>query len=489
MMENVTRRQLLEGVGLSAAALAASGAFAQNAHAEEAPEPTLQECQDAERQAAKAQNRPMDPIKFVTALSTDELDAMLEDRVEVTQDYVTPGGKVIPAVYVNLRNHINRCAAGVGSTCSGDDNWDLFMDFLSVEDAEHLLAMPVTKEIKAPDYARAIGVSEDEASDILNDLADRSWLWRIRRGGMDVYQIMGLIPGIWEWHELWEGQNGSADSMLQFNIDCDSCWGEKRATASIYQPFVHVQACDDSVVEGEVPLYCDWNAALDRFDRFGVMPCQCRTKNISYGLSTPQDCYGIEGAEDPGRIETCVSMGEVAEYFVSAGLAREISRDEAREIMRTSADDGNIIEGYSWKTGGAYCACNVNVCLFANAYKSMGPGVNSFQYLSDMNLAYDKAACIQCGACEARCPMQVIEVDEEGYRIAGDVCFRCGQCATVCPVGARKLVAKEPWESFERDEDLFDKNLTAARLNMALGGVVDFTGDIEEVRAADTFQM
>lgn len=117
---------------------------------------------------------------------------------------------------------------------------------------------------------------------------------------------------------------------------------------------------------------------------------------------------------------------------------------ERREIIAKSVDDGNIIEGYAWKTGGAYCACNVNVCLFANAYKKFGPTMNSFRYLSDFNLAYDKDTCIRYGACEARCPMKVIEADEEGFRVAREMCFHCGQCGTVCLVGARKLVAKDP---------------------------------------------
>lgn len=476
-----TRRQLVAGMG-GAALTAAAGMPAVGASAQEAPAVpvSLEDCQAAEREAAQAQNRPMDPVKYVTALSTDELDAMLEDRVEVTEDYVAPSGKVIPALYVNVRNHINRCAAGLGSVCSGDDNWDLFMDFLSDEDAEHILAMPVTRNFTVPDYACAIGVTEAEAQSVLDDLADRSWLWRIRRGGVPTYQLMGLIPGIWEWHELWEGVNGTAEQMLRFNQDCDAVWGEKRSLGSLYQSLVHVSACDNSIVEGDVPMYCDWQAALERCDTFGVMPCQCRTKQVNMGTLTEEEC---------GRMETCVSMGEIAEYFNSIGVARELTREEAREIIQKNVDEGNTIEGYTWKTGGCYCACNIKVCLFANAYMGLGSGVNSFEYLSDMRLAYDKDACIQCGACEQRCPMQVISADEDGYRVASDMCFRCGQCATVCPVGARKLVAKEPWETLDREEDLFDKNLTAARLNMALGGVVDFEGDVEAVRAADTFQM
>ena len=46
--------------------------------------------------------------------------AKLNDEAEVTQNYVTPGGKVIQPFYVRLRNRINRCAGGLGSIVEGD---------------------------------------------------------------------------------------------------------------------------------------------------------------------------------------------------------------------------------------------------------------------------------------------------------------------------------------------------------------------------------
>lgn len=58
--------------------------------------------------------------RFVTDETDDELLAKLNDEAEVTQDYVTPGGKVIPAIYIRLRNRINRCAGGLGSIVEGD---------------------------------------------------------------------------------------------------------------------------------------------------------------------------------------------------------------------------------------------------------------------------------------------------------------------------------------------------------------------------------
>lgn len=482
MTENNVSRRAFAGMAGSAGMFGLAGALGAlprlglaDAADETVNRETLEDIQAREREAAKAEGRHLDPVKFVTNLTKDELDAMLNDETEVTEDYVTPGGKVIPAIYVRLRNRINRCAAGLGSIVSGDDHWDVLMNFLTEEDAAHILEMPLTKAFCAAEYAEKTGRSEAEALEILDDLADRSWLWRIRRGGQGQYMIMAQIPGYWEWHELWEGEFGTDERTLEFNHGCDSAWGEDNAIALLYRPQVHVQACDNEIVDGAVPPFADWHASLERFDHFGVMPCQCRTKQKNYGLKTDEEC---------GRMETCVSMGEIAEFFTSIGVARELTRDEAREIMELNVEEGNTIEGFCTKSGGAYCACNINVCLFANAYKASGGKANSMEHLSDFNLAYDKDACIKCGACQQRCPMNAIEVDEDGYYVATAMCFRCGQCAMTCPAQARKLVAKEKWETFERADDLFDDSFTAARVHMALGGVVDFTGDVDAVRAA-----
>ena len=489
MSENtqVSRRAFAGGMGMMGLLGAMGGipVMSVTARAQEASEAegaegglTPAECMAREIEAAKAENRRLDPIKLVSDKTNDELLAMLRDETEVTEDYVTPSGKVIPALYVRLRNRINRCSAGLGSIVSGDDHWDVFMKFYSEDDAKHILQMPVDKPICAPDFAEANGYTEAEATAILDDLADRSLLWRMRRGGQGWYQIMGQIPGYWEWHELWEGVYGTQESMLEFNHGCDAAWGEDNPLAGIGRAMVHIQAPDPSVVEGETPLFCDWSASLDRFDTFAVMPCQCRTKQINYGNFTP---------EEIGRIETCVSMGEIAEYFISTGEARELTREEARATITESVEQGLTIEGYCTKSGGAYCACHMSVCLFANAYRALGGLSSSFQYLSDFRLAYDTEKCIQCGACLQRCPMSAIEQDENGYYQPTNICFRCGQCAITCPVEARKLVPKEKWETVERANDLFEDNMQAAKAHMALGGIQDFTGDVEAIRAASTF--
>lgn len=44
--------------------------------------------------------------------------------------------------------------------------------------------------------------------------------------------------------------------------------------------------------------------------------------------------------------------------------------------------------------------------------------------------------CINCGACEAQCPVNAISEGDGKMAIDAATCIDCGSCAGVCPVGA-----------------------------------------------------
>ena len=44
--------------------------------------------------------------------------------------------------------------------------------------------------------------------------------------------------------------------------------------------------------------------------------------------------------------------------------------------------------------------------------------------------------CINCGACEAECPVSAISEGDGTYIIDEGACIDCGACAEVCPVSA-----------------------------------------------------
>ena len=45
-------------------------------------------------------------------------------------------------------------------------------------------------------------------------------------------------------------------------------------------------------------------------------------------------------------------------------------------------------------------------------------------------------SCVNCGACDAECPVNAISQGDTQFVIDADTCIDCGNCANVCPVGA-----------------------------------------------------
>lgn len=44
--------------------------------------------------------------------------------------------------------------------------------------------------------------------------------------------------------------------------------------------------------------------------------------------------------------------------------------------------------------------------------------------------------CIECGACEAECPVGAISPGDGKYEIDPNTCIDCGACSDTCPNGA-----------------------------------------------------
>lgn len=106
------------------------------------------------------------------------------------------------------------------------------------------------------------------------------------------------------------------------------------------------------------------------------------------------------------------------------------------------------------------------------AWDALGGEVpNPWKHIHRYDLEVDYDACIQCGTCVDRCPMDAITMDaESGYPVVNDMCVRCGQCAYVCPASARILAPKpqEEWLPFTKDTIELNNRLAAQRFEAGL---------------------
>lgn len=152
-------------------------------------------------------------------------------------------------------------------------------------------------------------------------------------------------------------------------------------------------------------------------------------------------------------METCITCGEMAEFYLENGIAREITLEEVLAILKRSADRGMILQTVYSKASEIICSCHAEGCGILQAAKAFGgPATKN---ISNYQIEFEGEACISCGQCVERCPMYALKMDEDNKPVEADTsCVSCGQCVAVCPANARVLVKKESVE--ELPKDIFD---------------------------------
>lgn len=407
---------------------------------------------------------PGDPWDEATKGYTNaQLDVLLLNQTMVEDDYTTPGGKTIPAVYINLRNRLNRIGTGMGSDIDDNENaWDFLMLLFSEDDAQHLLEMPMYKTFNALDYHNASGRDLEECKQILASMGDRGLISTRIRAGVPFYELMTMEPGIWE-RNIYR-----IDDPEYVNAHHHACGTDMNiAFNETPCPQLMVLPCSEDVVEGDMVPYTSWEDAIRMQEEICVIPCACRRAADTLGTRDP-DCAERFGTE------TCIFMGDYGHYMIEHGYGRQLTAEECIAEVKANVEKGLVPEILWTKTQDIMCQCCLCDCGVMGAYHAYGCEGEVMDYVSPYNLKYDAETCIGCGTCVDRCPMGAITLGDDGVCAMDRQCIRCGQCAYICPVDARKLVAKPLDEIRMPDDDWRTKELTKGRRRILQGLIHDF---------------
>ncbi len=160
---------------------------------------------------------------------------------------------------------------------------------------------------------------------------------------------------------------------------------------------------------------------------FAVGHCPCRVS------------MRLRGRACPHPEEVCLKFDEMAEYVIHAGLARRITRDEAREIVRRSAELGlvhfvdNVRDGVHHNCNCCGCSCwNVGSIRRRKIPRDV---LMAVYFLRET----DPEGCTGCGACADVCPVDAVDVEGGTARADRRWCIGCGVCVEACPVEAIRL--------------------------------------------------
>ena len=404
-----------------------------------------------------------DIIEAAKDVTDAECEEILFNEPEITEDYTLSDGTVVPAVYIALRNRINRIGQGLGNEVT-DDAWTFLMKQFDEEEAAFYLKMPMFRYFNAEEAGEYADVDEDYAEEMCSELSYRGLMNRVTRAGINYYHLLAFAHGMLEF-KMNEYYDDDFVTDIFAMLGSDYGYETRNLGSAMY---FTLPVSKDIVTDTEIVPYCDWEKIIERNTILSVSPCQCRTFTpIRSGIEVGTLC------DHP--METCISTGEQAQYYIENGVGRQIDQEEAREIVQNGVDAGLVLQIMNSKHCDVICQCHGDCCALLKGYLSLDGDSENLNYISYYQLDVDYDKCIQCGACAEQCPMFTITMDEEtGYPVVGNLCVRCGQCCTVCPAGARTLSKRPDEEWFELPYDMLNDYYVKAMERARRGYIVDF---------------
>lgn len=142
----------------------------------------------------------------------------------------------------------------------------------------------------------------------------------------------------------------------------------------------------------------------------GVGICSCRYGRAKLGEGCGDSCD-----------EWCIGIGDMADYCRETGKGRDITYEEAMEILRNAEKNGFVhqitnIDGENKIF--AICNCNVNICNALRTSQLFNtPNMSRSAYTAEV----DKKNCVACGKCVEYCPAGAVKLGQKLCTKQGEI--------------------------------------------------------------------
>ncbi len=322
-------------------------------------------------------------------------------------------------VFRLLQRQLDQYSVGFPATGSGIEI-EILKRLFSEKEAHMFLDMSLLLEDAASAAART-GRDPAQTAELLEDMAKKGLLFRLRRADKIRYAAVPFVVGIYEF-QLKNMERGLADMVERYFDEAFT-----KSIASITVPMRTIPVNRSLDVSFPVAPHEDAREILKIQKKLAVAECICRKQQGLVG----------KGCDRPR--EVCMVFGSHADYFVENGLARYITVDEGLEILDAAEKGGLVNQPFNVVNPGGMCNCCGCCCGVLKALNRLPRPAD--MVCSNYHARVDEALCSGCGVCEDRCQMAAIELADDIARVDLDRCIGCGLCVTTCPTGAVTLAA------------------------------------------------
>lgn len=333
-------------------------------------------------------------------------------------------------IYKKLREHIDSMPAGYPETESGADI-KILKKFYTPEQAAIALAFKRFPE-KASAVAERLGMDAGEAEMKIEQMAMEGNLFRIATPNGPLYMQPNYVMGLYEWHV-----HSIDKETAEYADDIYDALFEKHWKGRETKQLRVVPVNKSVEVQNIVRSYDDIRQlAKGKGGPYAVAPCICRIEQKAKGNSVSRP------------METCLSFGLVARYYIQSGIGREMTEKELMDKLDECEEASLIPFGTNSQEIVNMCMCDKESCQMlriVSKWPKPAEEVHSPYYA-----VITEESCTGCGKCVKRCQIDAVKEKQaepgskkRKYTIDTDRCFGCGLCVGVCKNSALLMKLKD----------------------------------------------
>lgn len=285
-----------------------------------------------------------------------------------------------------------------------DPEYMILEPVVTDEMAEVALCLQMRKPMSAEEVAPLCGKSVEETTKLLWELAVVGVCMVNEKDGVDKYWYDTWVPGIME---MMVNNKENVKKYPQI-AEAFEAYGRVRGpkTAGNFPVGIGLMRVIpiEQAIEGETrrASYEEISKYLNDNEIFSVSDCSCRTSREAMG----EGCGHL-------KEDMCIQMGHAAEYYIRTGRGRQITREEAFDIIKKAEENGLVhqipnLDG-SGKTHAICNCCGCSCLSLRTAEMFLNPDMVRSNYVSHV----DKDKCVGCGECVENCQVNALRLGQK----------------------------------------------------------------------------
>jgi Pyruvate/2-oxoacid:ferredoxin oxidoreductase delta subunit len=288
--------------------------------------------------------------------------------------------------------------------------------------------------------ASRIEMTPETLSPILEKMSKKGLIFRSSKGAHRRYHLVPLAEGMWEFHLNSIDLNDLHNLHEYFDTFFQKGWYATPTTQHRIIPVAQSLPSDLEILP-----YEQAESIIQGHERIAVARCICRKEMQMLG----------KGCDHPS--EVCLIFDSGADFYVENGLAREITQDEALQILKTAMDSGLVLQPGNGQKIWCICMCCSCCCMILRALQKMERPAEVVH--SNFYAQIENAKCISCGLCEEKCPMNAIRTGSDFPEVNRNRCIGCGVCVGNCSESVIQLRQKDEQNRYVPPENAIEMTM------------------------------